>query len=99
MIVQQQVSEKQEFRTVQIQLPPNIVKQASQGGTLQLQMPSGQRLQLQQQVNPQGSQQVTHQYLKIQTAQGEQLIRVQTQPGGQIQIARQIVQVRILYII
>ena len=82
---QQQPSEKQEFRTVQIQLPPNVLKQASQGGTLQLQMPSGQRLQLQQQV--------THQYLKIQTPQGEQLIRVQTQPGGQIQVARQLVQV------
>lgn len=99
MIVQtQQHAEKQEFRTVQIQLPPNVVKQASQGGTLQLQMPSGQRLQLQQQVNPQGGQQVTHQYLKIQTAQGEQLIRVQTQPGGQIQIARQIVQVSCFFI-
>ena len=82
--VNQQQQEKQEFRTVQIQLPPNVLKQASQGGTLQLQMPSGQRLQLQQQV--------THQYLKIQTPQGEQLIRVQTQPGGQIQIARQVVQ-------
>ena len=51
---QQQPSEKQEFRTVQIQLPPNVVKQASQGGTLQLQMPSGQRLQLQQQVTSGG---------------------------------------------
>ena len=37
--------------------------------------------------------QVTHQYLKIQTPQGEQLIRVQTQPGGQLQLARQLVQV------
>ena len=85
----QQQEQKQEFRTVQIQLPPNLIK-GHQGGTIQLQMPSGQRVQLQ---HAGQQQQVTQQYLKIQTPNGEQLVRVQTTPSGQLQIARQVVQV------